>query len=370
MLKISTLRLTAVAGLLLLVFALPSHAADLRAAKALYASASFDEALAELRAVENAADGTATREEIEQYRALCYIALDKNDDARQALERLVNIKPSYTMSATDVSPKLVAMFREVRQRELPVIVKDLYARGKVSIDAKRYTAAQAEFAQMLALIDDRDVFDRGTMSDMKTLAQGFIKLAELEQANADARLASAVTGTSGTVNSPAPGIPSAMAAGLPSTQAQAGRAGAAPSAGAGRGASAPPAASAGSTTAGSETVAPEDAPPPPRPAPAAVSSRVYTEADDDVALPVELSRFIPEWTPPTLLKNATLRGVLEIVINERGTVDTATLTQPLSPYYDSSLLNAAKGWKFTPAMLGGRPVKFKKVMTIVLRPLQ
>jgi tetratricopeptide (TPR) repeat protein len=364
--KLSTLRATAVASMLLFSFALPARAADMRAAKNLYAAAAFDDALAELRAVEAAADGTASREEIEQYRALCYIALNKNVEARQALERLVNIKPSYAMSETELSPKLVTMFRNVRQRELPVIIKDLYARGKVSIDARRYTAAQAEFAQMLALIDDRDVLDRATMGDMKTLAQGFMKLAELEQANADARLAASAVGTSGTANQPAPGIPSSMAAGLPSTQAAQRAAAQASGSGAGGRGAAP---SANASQPGSQPA--QDASPTTAVTPTpALLSRIYTEADEEVALPVELSRVVPEWTPPPLLKNATLRGVMEIVINERGTVDTAVLTQPISPYYDSSLLNAAKGWKYTPATVNGRPVKFKKVMTIVLRPLQ
>src|SRR5437868_3712126 len=131
MLKSSTLSAIVLAAALL--FSFSAAAADLNAAKSLYASASFDEALAELRAVESAADGSASREDIEQYRALCYIALGKTVDARQALERLVNIKPAYTMSEADVSPKLVTMFHDVRRRQLPVIIRDLYARGKVSI---------------------------------------------------------------------------------------------------------------------------------------------------------------------------------------------------------------------------------------------
>lgn len=365
MLMLSTLSAMVVAGTLL--FSGPTLAADLNAAKSLYASASFDEALAELRAVETAADGTASREEIEQYRALCYIALGKTSEARQALERLVNIKPAYTMSERDVSPKLVTMFHEVRRRELPVIVRDLYARGKVNIDAKRFTAAQAEFAQMLALIDDRDLLDRSMLSDMKTLAEGFMTLASIEQANADARLAAA-TGTAGAANEPAPGIPSAFAGGLPSAQnSQPARSGApatrTPSVARGTVGTAP---AEGAVTATSPSASPATS----LPLPAAPGPRIYTEADNEVVVPTELARIIPEWTPPQLLKNATLRGVLEIVINERGTVDTAILSQPISPYYDSSLLNAAKGWKYTPATVAGHPVKYRKVMTIVLRPLQ
>ena len=248
-----------------------------------------------------------------------------------------------------------------------MIIRDLYARGKVSVDAKRFTAAQSEFAQMLALIDDRDVVERSMLSDMKTLAQGFMKLAEIEQANVDARLAAA-PGTPGGPNEPAPGIPSVFAGGLPSAQnAQPQRSGAPPtrssSAARGTAGSAP---AVGDATDAAAPASPATT----RPLPSAPGPRIYTEADPEVAFPVELSRVIPDWTPPALLKNATLRGVLEIVINERGTVDTAILTQPISPYYDSGLLNAAKTWRYTPASVDGRPVKYRKVMTIVLRPLQ
>lgn len=342
-----TLPALTIAGLLLI--AVPASAADFERAKTLYASASYEDALTELGAVEAAADGRASREEIEQYRALCFMALGKTTDAEMALQRLVTIKPAYKMSEADVSPRLVSMYRDVRRRVLPVMVKELYTRGKANIDAKQYTAAMNDFTQMIVLADDPDIADRAAMNDVKQLAQGFFRLAELEIANGGSRVAAAPA-----ANEPAPGIPAALAGGLPMASSS--------QSSGGRGTASSPAPAGRTAPAARPTYQPAASSP--------AADRIYTESDRDVIPPTDLSRTIPEWRPPALLKSATLRGVLDIVISESGTVESAQLSQPISPYYDSNLLNAAKQWRFTPALLEGRPVKYRKTMTIVLRPVQ
>jgi TonB family protein len=56
------------------------------------------------------------------------------------------------------------------------------------------------------------------------------------------------------------------------------------------------------------------------------------------------------------------------VIDAIGNVESATIVSSIHPQYDDRLLEAAKGWKYRPAQRGGKPVKFVKVMEIVLRP--
>jgi len=56
------------------------------------------------------------------------------------------------------------------------------------------------------------------------------------------------------------------------------------------------------------------------------------------------------------------------VIDERGIVTSATITQSVNPLYDRSLVATAKRWQFRPALLGGQPVKYRKVVGVVLRP--
>jgi len=90
--------------------------ADLDAAKALYAKASYEEALARLSQV----DDVDQINEVEQYRALCLLALGRPNDAQRSLEQIVTRAPLYTMSEADVSPRLIAMFQETRKRLLPL----------------------------------------------------------------------------------------------------------------------------------------------------------------------------------------------------------------------------------------------------------
>ena len=83
--------------------------------------------------------------------------------------------------------------------------------------------------------------------------------------------------------------------------------------------------------------------------------------------PVELSRRMPSWRPPASVGgDAEYRGVLEVVIDERGNVATARLVEPTTPLYDRELLLAAAGWRFQPATKDGQPVKFRKTFRIVL----
>ena len=43
------------------------------------------------------------------------------------------------------------------------------------------------------------------------------------------------------------------------------------------------------------------------------------------------------------------------------------MRSPVAPRYDSLVLAAAKGWKYSPATLNGTPVKFRKVINISIK---
>jgi tetratricopeptide (TPR) repeat protein len=57
-------------------------------------------------------------------------------------------------------------------------------------------------------------------------------------------------------------------------------------------------------------------------------------------------------------------GVVEIIIDELGDVESAVMTAPVNPVYDRLALSLAKGWRYRPALLDGRPVKFRKVVLL------
>lgn len=281
-----------------------SAADDLSAVKDLYASASFEEALTRLASAED----RLGKEQTEQYRALCLLGLGRTEEAESSLERMVAAKPLYSIPESDVSPRLVAMFREVRKRMLPGAARDLYAKAKADYDAKQYAAAASQFRDMLAVINDSDMGDgAASLSDLKMLGEGFLKLADGEVVAAARAAQAAAAARAAVVTPSAPVVPRAPA--------------------------------------------------------------IYSADDASVVAPVDVERRLPMWNPPTVMARTTeYRGVLEIVVNERGTVESAVLRKPVAPTYDPVLLVAAKSWKFQPATRDGVPVKYRKDIDILLAP--
>jgi hypothetical protein len=97
-------------------------------------------------------------------------------------------------------------------------------------------------------------------------------------------------------------------------------------------------------------------------------SRVFNRLDAAVHPPVELERQMPAWSPPRDVAWRSFRGMIEILVNERGAVDDARLIERIAPFYDGPLLASARTWRFKPATLNGVPVKFRQQLDIVMRP--
>ena len=90
----------------------------------------------------------------------------------------------------------------------------------------------------------------------------------------------------------------------------------------------------------------------------------------DVAVipPVELERNIPPWNPPAQLVWRSFRGVVEVVVDESGNVETSRMVESLADFYDAGLLESARSWRFKPAQRAGQPVKYRKLVEITMRP--
>ncbi len=114
-----------------------------------------------------------------------------------------------------------------------------------------------------------------------------------------------------------------------------------------------------------EPVRKEPVAPAPPPVPQPDPNRIYTIDDHDVVAPVAVRQDVPR-IPPALTLQARDRGVLEIVIDERGRVITMNIRVSLHPMYDTLLTTAARDWRYQPATWGGKPVKYRKLIQINL----
>ena len=300
-----------IAGLAMLLAASTAMAADLASAKALYASASYEEALTALAGLES----TANVEEVNELRALCLLALGRTGEAEKAVTRIVLHNPSYTLDPVRVSPKLVKLFTEVRRRTLPVVARELYERAKSNYDDQRWADAKRAFADLMAVLKDPGLAGHESLTDLRQLSEGFLKLTEEEYAAAVAN---------GTLRFPEP---------------------------------------AGVARPGLVDGLDAELVP--------VIPVIYSSLDRMVKPPVEQRSVMPRWTPPNrtvALLNA--KGLLEIIVDDTGRVERATMLRPTTPSYDNPLVEVARSWKYDPAIKDGQPVYYRLVIEIVLNPGQ
>jgi hypothetical protein len=152
---------------------------ELSAARDLYASAAYDDALAVLNRLKSSDHPTGQSRTIEQYRAFCLLALGRTADAEQAIEAVVAAEPSYQPAEGDVSPRVRTAFADVRRRMLPSIIQQQYALAKSAFDRKEFAAAATGFSQVLVMMADPGVAAAAMqppLSDMRMLAVGFEEL--------------------------------------------------------------------------------------------------------------------------------------------------------------------------------------------------
>lgn len=265
----------------------------LAAARDLYASARYDEALLVLNGLRPRENGPAELKAIEQYRSLCLLALGRAGEAEAAIAAVVAADPMYLPSESEASPRVRSAFSEVRQRQLPEIARARYLTAKASYDRKDFASAERQFADLLTLIDDPDM--SGRLGDMRVLVSGFLDLAVA-------------------ANTPPP----------------------------------PPK---------------KEEPAPASPAPLHSAGHIFSAEDAEVVPPVPNRQEVP--SVPTAIK-AQIRdkGLLEVIIDEQGRVIGLDMRVRLHPIFDSQLLAAAKDWRYRPAMLRGKPVRYRKLVQI------
>jgi TonB family protein len=301
--------------------AAPLGAQDgLSAAQALYAEARYEDALKAFDALK-ATGGQPLRTAlaIEQGRALCLLALDRGADAQQAIETLLRLDPTFKVAEDDTSPKIRAVFRDVRRRALAGVLQEVYERAKLAYERKAYDEAVAGFGQVLALLDDLDlVLDAGPRADMRLVAKAFEDLAKA--ASTPPPLA------------PPPGAPAPVNA--------IGAVGA-------DGATPPGGVPAAGTRGGAA----------PGPLYDGASKDVTAPVPQrtDVRIPDSLERFLP-----------TGDVVVELVVSAAGTVESVTVRQSPDAVFGALVARAAMDWRYRPASRAGKPVRYRMMTKVVV----
>ena len=113
------------------------------------------------------------------------------------------------------------------------------------------------------------------------------------------------------------------------------------------------------------------APPPAPPvAPPPQPLRIFDATEPGITAPEAIDQTLPVWRPNqgVVRVSVTMRGMLEVIIDETGAVESARLITRIHPEYDTGLLRQARSWRYRPARLNGNPVKFRKLIDVILKP--
>jgi hypothetical protein len=171
------LHASSLALLLLVVGAVPALAADpaFDQAKMLYESASFEEALAAIGRV----DASQSAEpDVLLYKALCLLALGRTQDAAVATRSLVTVAPLFAPDTTELPPRFQTLWTDTRKTALPAVTRELFSGARSRYQSKEFVPALAQFEQVLTLTNDPAWKDSPDAADLRTLASGFIDLAQ------------------------------------------------------------------------------------------------------------------------------------------------------------------------------------------------
>jgi hypothetical protein len=241
--------------------------------------------------------------EAEQYRALCLLAIGRQGEARASIRRIVERDPLYSPVEAEVTPRIAALFAETRRELLPGAARRGFAEAKMLYERREHDRAVERLERVVRITSDPIVNASAGMEDLHLVADGLLTLARAKAAS-DAAAARVASPPA-----PVPALPAA----------------------------------------------------PPAPI-------IYGGDDSSVTVPVALSQEMPPWRPPTNLRNGVvLSGLVRVIIDESGKVESSTMLRAIHPSYDTLLLKATRTWTFKPALKDGHPVKYAKVIALQLQ---
>lgn len=279
---------------------------SLDAARQLYAAAEYDSALTMLNGLMANATTREDRRSIALYRTLCLLATNRRSEADRAIETLVTQDPLFHPPVDEIPPRMRTAIAETRKRMLPSILQQKYTESKAAYDRRDFALASVGFKEMLEGLSDPDISAAASQSPLADLKTLATGFYELSSKAL-----------------PPPPVP-------------------------------PPAAPVARVAQAMVPVAPM------RQAP-----RIYNSDDRNVVPPLPLKQQIPPFPGRVATAKA---GVLELVIDDTGSVESAMMRVSVDPQYDRIAITAARSWQYQPAMVNGTPVKFLKRIQVSLVP--
>jgi hypothetical protein len=202
------MRTVAIASLLYAIVANPAAQNDpLHAARDLYASAAYEEALSEFTRLKSSLTAPGAAVEADQYRAFCLVALGRTTEAEGLAESLVRKDPMMTVGRVDASPRIEAMFATVRKRVLPQVIRDEYRIAR-SLATQKSPDAQShlrDLQRMLTEAESIGAWDE-TLSDLRILVDGFLELSHAAASNSPPLVGAVVERADAKPSTPPPDI--------------------------------------------------------------------------------------------------------------------------------------------------------------------
>ena len=232
-------------------------------------------------------------------------ARGRSGEADAAIARLIEADPLATVARQDVSPRVAERLADARRRMLPEMARRRVADGRLAYQQGDRAGAMQRFEAAVRLLDDPTLANQSELTDLKTLASGFVDLIRAQSAPPPA---------SAPARAPAAAASAALAP-VVAAPAAAAPAAAAPAAAAPTAAAPAPAAL---TAAAASSAAP----------PRTVAASANAAAAPPLSRPTVLSQTLPPWRPPDPSWRAqVLRGSILLSIDATGRVTNAAIPE-------------------------------------------
>jgi hypothetical protein len=122
-------------------------------AKDLYNAAYYEDALDLLNGLMGDVSSPVERQGVQEYRALCFLALDRPEEADKAVAEMIDADPFYSPNPEQLPPRFLSAFERVRRDHLPTLIRERYATARTEFGQRQFTPALKSLELVVTLIE-------------------------------------------------------------------------------------------------------------------------------------------------------------------------------------------------------------------------